>query len=471
MSKIIKKSLQKIFSVFEKWPIASLVILLISFTALLFFGKKGVIKPEGLKEEIILKKVKIYNFNEPRFEAQATIDKTGYLKIVAQTSGVVNRLYVKEGDQVKKNQRIVYLSSNYQGGNAKSLQRQKAQKAYQFEKDHLDDNKHLIILQKALVEEKNNNEDEVKKIKQNSLNDTNSLLEFNLEILTKIDESLKKLKDSNISHSNDSAISQLELQKSQVWSGVNQLRSGKYTLDYELEKDTPIEKLSDLNKDLALKQLSLQEKALDLKLEVSKINYNLTQIAESLSVPVTPFSGQVEKVFVKKGQVVAPGQTLALISASDNESSLIVSLPKNLSGKINFTKAGNLKFNEEKIAVIPTFKSSDVVNNNLYSFYYQIPEIYQDKFSFNQVLTIDLPLVSDEQTILAPIDAIYQTQNNSFVYLTASNEGKLIAQTRDVVLGEVLGNLVEIKEGLNQSDQLILNRNIVDNDLIEIIKQ
>lgn len=468
MSKIFKNIFKKISSIFEKWPIFSLIILLLIFISLLVIGRKKTKQKTNLDEVIEPKVVEIYDFAQPTLETQALVDKTGYLKIVAQTSGVVNKIYVKEGEDIKRNQKLVYLSSNYQGSNVSSLQRQKAQKAYNFEKDHLDDNKHLIALQKALVEEKSNNEDEIKKIKQNSLNDTNSLLEFNLDMITKIDEKLEKLKDANSNHSNDEAIMQLEAQKSQVWSGVNQLRSAKYNLDYELEEDTPVEKLADLNKDLTLKQLDLQEKALELKVEVAKIDYNLALLSESLSVPVTPFSGRVEKIFVKKGQVVSPGQIIALVSADDNESSLIVDLPKNLAEKINFNKNAKLIFEDKNIAVVPTFQSNDVVSNNLYSFYYQIPEIYQSKFSFNQVLTIKLPLNSNQDSLLAPIDAIYQTQNDSFVYLAASREAQLVAQTQEVELGEVLGNLVVVKSGLDENSQLILNRNIVNNDLIEI---
>ena len=468
---VIKKILKNIFGILEKWPVLSLILVLLCFIFLFFLGKKRETK---IVEEIVpnqVKEISIYDFKQSLITTQALVEKTGYLKIVAQTSGIVNKIYVKEGAILKKNQKILYLSTNYQGSNINVLQKQKSFTNYQFDKDNLEDNKKIINLQKKLIEEKRANYEEIKKIKTNSLNDTNSLLDFNVDLLHKLDDELNKLKENNAGNTNDSIISQLESQKSQLWSGVNQLRSAKYTLDYEVQNDTPVDQLSNLEKELTLNQLALQEKALDLKLKISQIDLRISQVAESLTLPVTPLAGRVEKVFVKIGQAVNAGQVLAIISAVDNETSLVVYLPAHIAKKININYNGILEINQKEIAILPVFQSSDVVNNDLFAFYYQIPPFYQDQFSYNQVVNLRLPLISaSSEAVLVPLDSVYQTQGENFVYLVASSEGQLRAKTVVVQMGQVLGNLVEITNGLNKQSQLILNRNVINNDLVEIQK-
>ena len=63
--------------------------------------------------------VQLYSIGQaPKVSYEANIEKAGVIKIIAQTSGIVQNISVTEGTNVKKGQQIMSLASNYQGGNA-----------------------------------------------------------------------------------------------------------------------------------------------------------------------------------------------------------------------------------------------------------------------------------------------------------------------------------------------------------------
>ena len=75
--------------------------------------------------------------------------------------------------------------------------------------------------------------------------------------------------------------------------------------------------------------------------------------------------------------------------------------------------------------------------------------------------SINIP-IKNQDIILIPLNAVYITQNNNFVFLNKNN----IAKKQEVILGEIQNDFVEILSGLDFGDQIILNKNIQDKEVI-----
>jgi multidrug efflux pump subunit AcrA (membrane-fusion protein) len=67
-----------------------------------------------------------------------------------------------------------------------------------------------------------------------------------------------------------------------------------------------------------------------------------------------------------------------------------------------------------------------------------------------------------------PLDAIYQTDSESYVYITVADHGAIHAQSKKIELGEVVGDFVEVKSGITAGDKIILDRTIIEGDLLKI---
>jgi len=63
-----------------------------------------------------------------------------------------------------------------------------------------------------------------------------------------------------------------------------------------------------------------------------------------------------------------------------------------------------------------------------------------------------------------PIDSVYQSNFGSFLYVLENGR----AMVREVKLGEVYGQFVMVKEGLLDSDLVILDRSVIEGDKIKV---
>jgi multidrug efflux pump subunit AcrA (membrane-fusion protein) len=101
----------------------------------------------------------------------------------------------------------------------------------------------------------------------------------------------------------------------------------------------------------------------------------------------------------------------------------------------------------------------------LYSVIYALPEDLTDKVADREYISVSIPVGKPDSSIsvpFLPLDSIYQTQDHA--YILVIKEDKAVSQ--EVVTGEVFGRFVQIEEGLNDGDRVILNRNVVSGDSV-----
>ncbi|MDQ5900966.1 MAG: hypothetical protein QG600_544, partial [Patescibacteria group bacterium] len=155
-----------------------LLLILIAGSVVSNLGKKEVKAVENVKT------VQTLAIGQtPSVKLQAQIEKKGIIQIVAQTPGVVDTIHTKEGQTLQAGQKIVSLSTNYQGGNAASLQRQLAGAQAKNAYDTYDTQKELLKKQREVAEKSSANSEELRKISRDSAGDTAGLLRLNEEIL------------------------------------------------------------------------------------------------------------------------------------------------------------------------------------------------------------------------------------------------------------------------------------------------
>lgn len=461
---------QKTTYFIKKKPLTSFFLVLLILLGLIVISNfLAVQKTQPPKPEIV-KSVQIYQVNKnPKVTLQAKIEKSGVIKISALTPGVIQSINVHEGDRIQKGKVLVNMSSNYQGGNAVSVQRQLAAKQYQHNKDTLDTQKDIIKTQKEIAEKSESNTAQLRDITSQSLQETKDLINLNQEVIDTLTQNQATLEKNNIGGINDTAILQLKSQRAQVQAGLNQLRSGLRQAEFQSAGDKPPAELTRLQRDLTLKQLDLQQKALELGIEVSRLQLVMAQINEALYFPASPFAAMVQRIYIKEGQAVNPGMPLFILSAIDDPITAIVNLPQNLAGAVSSIEPSTLYINDQTLNLTPYFISKEATDGTLYSVFYTIPDSFSPNLTEGGTISIDIPIgVSQAQTTSSipfiPLDAVYQSANVSSVLVVSNN--KAISKT--ITLGNVFGKFVEVKSGLGELDQVILNRNILAGDKVTI---
>ncbi len=461
----------KVNALAERYPIAIFLVGLALLVMLLIVGN-NLRKPEPKTEvKILPKKVSVYRVGEtPKARFQATIEKTGVVTITSLTGGIVSNIWVIEGDVVKRGQNIATLSSNFQGGNAFYVQRQLAQNQKKLTDEQYTVQKDIIAKQRDILSKNADNSEEIRKITQASFADTESIINLNNDVIKMLDEATKEYVQDNGPTVNDSTMRGFLSQKSSLQSANLSLNSSLRSNKYNENRENPPKKLEDMQRDIAQKQLDLQEKTLEISKSIASLQLSLAYIQESLMYPSSPFSGQIQKVYIKVGQAVAPGTPIALISQSieDDPATAIVYVPRNIAEKISMDLNATVFLSKGSIQVRPSFVTTEAVQGSLFAVYLPIPDELVGQVSDKSVLEVDLPVGREDSSAavpFVPLTAVSQTQTGNYIFVIDKGN---IAKAINVTLGSVIGDLVEVKSGLSGSAKIILNQTITAGEKVEI---
>ncbi|NTU46656.1 HlyD family efflux transporter periplasmic adaptor subunit [Candidatus Roizmanbacteria bacterium] len=452
---INKKPLVSFFAVL------ALLFLLIAIGTLL---RKPKVVPQNAAPQ--QKKVAVYQIGSaPRITVQAQVEKTNVVQISAQTGGVVSYLNVSEGMDVSVGTTLVSLASSYAGGNVLSLQRQLAQKQYQNVLDTYDTQKDLIQKNRDIANTSNTNTDSLRDISRKSLDDTKALLSLEQDILSPINQSLDAFVSTNSANQNSDAIYNLKKAKAQLQPAINQLQDTVRQSEYQVNTDNPPTQIVDLQRGITLKQIDIQEKSLDLEKEVTRLQLAVAQVNESTMYPAAPFAGRVERVHVRVGELVNPGQALVTFSGNAKNFVVVAQVPKDMAASVSRLEKSTIHLGSMTIEMYPTYVSREATDGQNYSVIYAFDPDPEYLVTDNSYVTVEIPIGYPDtgKTIpYVPLDAVHQTQEAAFVYII--EHGKAIA--REVTLGTVVGQYVEIKNGLKDGDTIILDRNVVANEAV-----
>lgn len=453
----------------QKRPFFSFFIALGLLFGLIILGSilANLNKKETPKNTVI-KEIQTYKLGEvPKIKLQAKVEKKGVIKIVAQSPGIVNKINVQEGDTVNAGTVLVSLASNYNGANATSVQRQLAGAQYQNAKDTFDTQKDIINKQREIADKTKENTEELRKITDSSLGDTRNSIQYNEDLLRRLDESIQTLETNNTNGSQTQAILAARGQRSQLASGISQLRSGLRQAEYSVATDNPPTELAQLQKDITLKQLDVQEKSLELGRQVAGLQFTLASINESLMYPAAPFEATVQRIHVQNGQSVSPGTVLATISCLTPKGTAVISVPRNIAYTISRTEPTEFTLGNSKLSITPTYVATEATDGQLYSVVYTLPENSSNNTTNEEYISATVPVgmsTTSSDVPYIPLDSIYQNQDEAYVFVVDGEKVK----SKKVRLGTVYGRYVQVESGIERKDQVVLTRNVVTGDRIKI---
>lgn len=471
---IISSGKKRVFHYIDRKPYKSFFITLGIFLVLIVISNiLGNQKVDTKKSSVPSKEVKIYTIGSaPKLTVQAQIEKSGVIRLTALAPGVVQYISKDVGYQVFKGEVLVGLSSNYQGGNTFSLQRQLAETQNQNVVATYDIQKDIIKKQREIAEKGDVQADELVSITDQSVGETNTLISLNDQILSSLDENLANLESTNVGGANDALILSTKQMKAQFLAANNQAKQASRMGQLNASGDKPSAQISNLQKDLAFKQLDLQEKMLDMGREVSRIQLQIARVGEAMMFPSAPFAGTVQKISVKVGQAVNPGQELMVLSQEVGSDPVvaIAYVSSDIAYKVSRLEESVVHINDKtSFSVHPSYVTSDAIQGSLYGIYFNIPDQYIAMVTEKGFIQIDIPIgyFDTSATIpYIPIDAIYQTKEQNYVFVAKNDK----AEAKSVDLGQVFGSFVEITQGLSSKDMVIVNRNVIAGDSITITK-
>ena len=164
--------------------------------------------------------------------------------------------------------------------------------------------------------------------------------------------------------------------------------------------------------------------------------------------------GVAEEVNVKVGELfMGPGQ-IKIVNTTQLK--LTTQIPENYAGKIKVGTEVSLNFPDiEKIISTKLSVVGNVIDPLNRSFYVETKLPKDKDFRPNQMVQVKIKDYEKKNAISAPINLLQNDEKGKFIYVAITENGKLVARKKVVIVGQYYGNNIEIISGLNAGDIII----------------
>jgi membrane fusion protein, multidrug efflux system len=202
---------------------------------------------------------------------------------------------------------------------------------------------------------------------------------------------------------------------------------------------------------------------LDRQISVTKEQWNASNVYSEVSGVVETMSVHVGEGFPGVGSIsiVNPGNLKVTVDVPEN---YLTSVKKGTPVVIDVPDV-NRHFNSS-ISLV-----SQLISNNSRSFSAeaQVPGLADLKP--NQVALVRIQDYKASNVIVIPMTILQTDEGGKYVFVLATENGKTVAKKRNVIVGSVYGEKIEIKQGLQVGDKLISEgfQGLYDNQLITTV--
>ena len=186
----------------------------------------------------------------------------------------------------------------------------------------------------------------------------------------------------------------------------------------------------------------------------------IIQRQAALMTVAAPASGVIDQLNLRVGEILSPAQNpmapqIRIVNTSNLK--IVAEVPENYLGRIGqgstmFITLPNLgRKIESKVNV-----AGKIIDPSRRTFYIEAPIPQHPDFKPNQVANVQVQDYVAPSAVTIPVNTLQNDDKGKFVMVAMKEGNKLIARKRAVVVGELYEDRLEVKSGLQPSDQLIV---------------
>ncbi len=182
---------------------------------------------------------------------------------------------------------------------------------------------------------------------------------------------------------------------------------------------------------------------------------------------ISPINGVVSKKFLYTGSIVS--STTPIITISKNiQPDIVMNIPEKEISKVHVGQTVNVKDSSDNttssVAIIKSINPSVDIQTRLITVRAKMNK--KSNLKLGMLLECSIVTTKDQKHIILPADAVIKNDDKNIVYTAVNNKAVL----NNVIIGQQNSNQVEIIQGLNKDDKIILKGNVFVNsgDDIEI---
>jgi membrane fusion protein, multidrug efflux system len=193
--------------------------------------------------------------------------------------------------------------------------------------------------------------------------------------------------------------------------------------------------------------LSSQLKAANEQLGMAKDQLAFTSIYSDVD-------GVAEEVNVKVGEFFSGQGQIKIVNT--NHLKITAQVPENYAGKVKVGTDVNLFFPDaQKTLAAKVNVLGNVIDPLSRSFFIETKLPADNSFRPNQLAQVKIKDYAKSNAISIPVNLLQNDDKNKFIYVAATENGKLVARKKVITVGEFYGNNIEVLSGLAIGDSII----------------
>jgi membrane fusion protein, multidrug efflux system len=200
--------------------------------------------------------------------------------------------------------------------------------------------------------------------------------------------------------------------------------------------------------------LTAQTQAESLRKQIGIIQKQM-----ALMTVTAPNSGVADVVNVRVGETfvgsTALGPQIRIVNTSDLK--VVADVPENYLSRVKVGSDLEIVLPEENNRIINAKVTviGRIINPSSRTFQIEAKIPGNSSLKPNQLAKVHIKDYGKADAITIPINTLQNDEKGKFVMLAAKENGKLIARKRQITVGELNGDQLEVKSGLQPGDQII----------------
>lgn len=274
------------------------------------------------------------------------------------------------------------------------------------------------------------------------------------QLLLKLDDAIVKQQVAASKQSTETIKTQLTLAKD-VYNRRNNL--WKQGIGTEIELITAKTNVESLEKQLA----------------AANENIKVQQEQQSGANVYSDVDGIADEVNVRVGEMFTgfSGTAPQIKIVNTSNLKVVTDVPENYSGKVKQGSTLSVTLPDINKTVSATVNNSGrVIDPNSRSFRIEAKLPQDATIRPNQIAQVHILDYNAPSAIAVPVNTVATDEKGKYVYVAVTEGGKLVARKKQIVVGELYGEKIEVKSGLTPGDQLINDgyQNIYDGQLLKV---
>ncbi|HOZ85149.1 MAG TPA: efflux RND transporter periplasmic adaptor subunit [Niabella sp.] len=215
----------------------------------------------------------------------------------------------------------------------------------------------------------------------------------------------------------------------------------------------------------AVDQLSSQIRAAEAQAGAAKEMLSFTNVTSDISGTVDQVNIRVGEAFTGMG---VTGPQISIINTSSLK--LLVNVPENYIERVNVGTPITVTLPEANNKQIQTRATvvSKLIDPATRSFYVEANVPSDPGIRANQIAKVQIEDYSRPEAITIPVNTLQTDQQGKYVLVAVTENKKLIARKKRVISGELYHDRLEVKSGIANGDQIIIEgfQSIYDGQII-----